>query len=71
MVERRPLHPPHAAPLGLPALLVLLLGKRAHVFLPKVRDWMNTNSWIVNEIVIVFFIAITINSLARTGDRSH
>jgi hypothetical protein len=29
--------------LGLPALLVVVLGKRAHVFLPKVRDWMNTN----------------------------
>jgi hypothetical protein len=50
--------------LALPVLLVVLLGKRAHVFLPKVRDWMNTNSWIVSEIVILFFIAITINSLA-------
>lgn len=50
--------------MALPALLVLLLGRRAETFLPKVRDWMNTNSWVVNEIVIVFFIAITINSLA-------
>jgi Sap, sulfolipid-1-addressing protein len=49
--------------LALPVLLVVLLGKRAHVFLPKVRDWMNTNSWIVSEIVIVFFAAITIHSL--------
>jgi hypothetical protein len=30
----------------------------------KARNWMNTNSWIVSEIVIVFFIGITINSLA-------
>ncbi|MFL5819543.1 MAG: GAP family protein [Solirubrobacteraceae bacterium] len=50
--------------LALPFLLVLVLGQRAQVFLPKVRDWMNTNSWIVSEIVIVFFIVITINGLA-------
>jgi len=50
--------------LGLPAILVLMLGERANVFLPKVRDWMNTHAWIVSEVVILFFIAITINSLA-------
>jgi Sap, sulfolipid-1-addressing protein len=50
--------------LALPALLVVLLGHRAKEFLPKVRDWMNTNSWIVSEVVIVFFIVLTINSLA-------
>jgi hypothetical protein len=50
--------------LALPALLVVLLGKRARELLPTVRDWMNTNSWIVSEIVIVFFIVITINSIA-------
>jgi thiol:disulfide interchange protein len=50
--------------LGLPAILLLLFGQRAQAFLPKARDWMNTNSWIVSEIVIVFFIVITANSLA-------
>ena len=50
--------------LATPALLVVLLGECAKVLLPKVRDWMNTNSWIVSEIVIVFFMGITINSLA-------
>jgi Sap, sulfolipid-1-addressing protein len=49
--------------LALPALVVLAFGKRGRAFLPKVRDWMNTNSWVVSEIVIVFFIVITINSL--------
>jgi hypothetical protein len=29
-----------------------------------VRDSMNTNSWIVSEIVIALFIGIEINSLA-------
>jgi phosphate starvation-inducible membrane PsiE len=48
---------------ALPVLFVLLLGKRAAVILPKVRDWMNTNSWIVSEVVIVFFIALEIKNL--------
>ena len=46
--------------LGLPALLVLALGQRAETLLPKVRDWMNTNSWIVSEVVLVFFIVIVL-----------
>jgi hypothetical protein len=50
--------------LGLPAILLLTFGQRAQDFLPKVRDWMNTNSWIVSEIVIALFIVITANSLA-------
>lgn len=50
--------------LALPSLLVLLLGTRAKAFLPKVRDWMNTNSWIVSEFVILLFIGLQISSLA-------
>jgi hypothetical protein len=49
--------------LALPALLLLIFGKRGRAFLPKARDWMNTNSWVVSEVVLVFFIVITINSL--------
>jgi small neutral amino acid transporter SnatA (MarC family) len=44
--------------LALPALTVAVLGKRGEELLPKVRDWMNTNSWIVSEVVLVFFIVI-------------
>jgi hypothetical protein len=47
--------------LGLPALLVAMLGHRARVLLPKVRDWMNTNSWIISEVVIAFFIVIVLS----------
>ena len=47
--------------LGLPALLVAVLGNRAKELLPKARDWMNTNSWIVSEIVIVLFIVIILS----------
>jgi hypothetical protein len=50
--------------LGFPALMVLMLGARAKRILPKIRDWMNSNSWIVSEVVLLFFAAITINSLA-------
>ena len=48
---------------ALPGLLVLLLGARAKTFLPKVRDWMNANSWIVSEIVLALFIVIVSKSL--------
>ena len=49
--------------LALPLLNVLAFGKRGRDILPTVRDWMNANSWIVSEIVLVFFIVIVINSL--------
>jgi Sap, sulfolipid-1-addressing protein len=48
--------------LGLPVLLVLVLGQRAKAALPKVRNWMTANSWVVSEIVIV---VIVVDSLAR------
>jgi hypothetical protein len=50
--------------LALPTILILFFGRRAQVFLPRVRDWMSSNSWIVSEVVILFFIAIAVNSLA-------
>jgi Sap, sulfolipid-1-addressing protein len=49
--------------LAVPALTVVVLGSRAAVVLPKIRDWMNTNAWVINEVVLVFFAAITLNSL--------
>jgi len=42
--------------LALPLLAILVMGERAERSLPKIRDWMNTNSWIVNEVVLVFFV---------------
>jgi hypothetical protein len=48
--------------LAAPALLVLAMRERAQAFLPKVRDWMNTNSWIVSEVVLVFFVAIILSN---------
>jgi hypothetical protein len=50
--------------LALPAILLLAFGQRAQTFLPKARDWMHANSWVVSEIVIALFIVVTVNSLA-------
>jgi hypothetical protein len=50
--------------LAVPSLMVILLGKRADTVLPKVRNWMNQNSWVISEIVLVFFAAITVDSIA-------
>jgi threonine/homoserine/homoserine lactone efflux protein len=41
---------------ALPLLLYLLFHRRAQRIMPKVRDWMNANSWLVNIIVCVVFI---------------
>ncbi len=49
--------------LALPALTIVALRERGQALLPKVRDWMNNNSWIVNEIVIGLFIVLTIDNL--------
>jgi hypothetical protein len=49
--------------LALPGLLLLAFGQRAQALLPRARDWMNANSWVVNELVIALFIGLTINSL--------
>ena len=49
--------------LAAPAIGVVVLGKWAQVVLPKIRDWMSRDSWVVSDIVLVFFAAIAINSL--------
>jgi hypothetical protein len=43
---------------ALPVLSYLLFRRRAERAMPKVRDWMNTNSWLVNIIVYVVFIVL-------------
>jgi Sap, sulfolipid-1-addressing protein/Type IV secretion system pilin len=45
---------------GLPFIVLLALGKRAESVLPRIREWMNANSWIVNEAVLLFFLAMTL-----------
>lgn len=48
---------------AVPLLILLLLGRRAEVLLPKIRTWMDNNSWVVSEFVILIFIIITIAGL--------
>ena len=43
---------------ALPVLSYLLFRRRAQQAMPKVRDWMNTHSWLVNIIVYVVFILL-------------
>jgi hypothetical protein len=49
--------------LALPALLLIVFRHRAEAFLPKARKWMIANSWIVNEIVLLLFVAIVLSNL--------
>jgi hypothetical protein len=50
--------------LALPALLLLVFRERGEAFLPKARAWMTTNSWIVNELVLLLFVVIVGSNLA-------
>jgi hypothetical protein len=43
---------------ALPLLGYLIFHRRAVTAMPKVRDWMNANSWAVNIIVCVIFILL-------------
>jgi hypothetical protein len=40
----------------LPTAFVMVTG-------PQARDWMTTSSWIVSEVVIAFFLLMTLKSL--------
>jgi hypothetical protein len=43
---------------ALPVLSYLLLHRRAVRVMPKVRNWMNSHSWLVNIFVYVIFIVL-------------
>jgi hypothetical protein len=43
---------------ALPVLAFLLFHRRAVRAMPKVRDWMNANSWLVNIVVYIIFILL-------------
>jgi hypothetical protein len=45
---------------GLPFIVLLAMGERAETLLPSIREWMKANSWIVNEAVLLFFLAMTL-----------
>ena len=49
--------------LASPLLLALALGERAETVLPKMRDWMTSHAWIINEVVLAFFIVMVAKDL--------
>jgi hypothetical protein len=42
--------------MALPILGYLAFGRRAREVMPKLRDWLTTHAWLVNLVVIVYFI---------------
>ena len=49
--------------IGSPLLILLLLGQRGDTLLPRMRDWMSANSWVVSEVVIAFFLLMEIKTI--------
>lgn len=49
--------------IGSPLIIILAMGERAKMVLPKLRDWMNSNSWIVSEAVIGLFLLLQIQTI--------
>jgi len=43
---------------SLPLILYLLFRKPAQRVMPRVQHWLDTNAWVVNEVVLVFFICM-------------
>ncbi|MGI9666828.1 MAG: GAP family protein [Acidimicrobiia bacterium] len=41
---------------ALPLLAILVVGPRADEAMPRIREWMSKNSWLISIIVYVFFI---------------
>jgi Sap, sulfolipid-1-addressing protein len=42
--------------MALPILAYTLLGHRAREAMPRLREWLTTHGWLVNIVVIVYFI---------------
>ncbi|MEV0408089.1 GAP family protein [Actinoallomurus sp. NPDC050550] len=46
---------------ALPLLAYLVFRRRAEHAMPKVRDWLNSHSWLVNVIACLVFIALILS----------
>ena len=47
--------------MALPFLCYVLLGQRARDAMPGIKEWLTTHSWLVNLVVIVYFIFSILN----------
>ncbi len=45
---------------GFPLLAYLLFRHQAEVVMPKIRNWMSRDSWLVNIIIYLFFIYLVV-----------
>lgn len=45
---------------ALPLLGFLLFHRRAELAMPKVRDWMDSHTWLINIIVCIIFIILIV-----------
>jgi Sap, sulfolipid-1-addressing protein len=61
VIDGWPLVAATTALMALPIAGYLLLGHRAREAMPKIRDWLTTHSWLVNFVVIVYFIYQTLS----------
>jgi hypothetical protein len=43
---------------AIPLLSFLLFKKRAERVMPRIQTWLDSHGWVINEVVIVFFIAM-------------
>jgi Sap-like sulfolipid-1-addressing protein len=44
-----------------PLLFYLLFRRKAAEVMPKVRDWMNSHSWVINIVVCLVFVALILS----------
>jgi cytochrome c biogenesis protein CcdA len=42
--------------MSLPFIAYMALGRRAREAMPRIKDWLTTHSWLVNLVVIIYFI---------------
>lgn len=55
-IDGWPLVAATTALIALPFAAFMLLGERARRAMPGLRDWMTNNAWLINLVVLVYFI---------------
>jgi hypothetical protein len=48
---------------AIPFIVLLVMGERADVVLPRMRAWMVSHSWVVNELVLAFFAVLLVSGM--------
>lgn len=48
--------------LAIPGLVALSFGEKAQLWLPNTRRWMNNHAWVVTEVVLGIFVALSLSN---------